>query len=174
MNVIEFAMKMEKDGKAYYEKLSRETDNPELKKILIELAEEEERHYQYFSHLKSDPNDTSGAKKLKGSKTLALAKNIFEQLAENSDDNSYGKDVVSAWTQALRNEEKSEKFYREAAAEEHDKERKNLLLKIAQEENNHVHMVSGIIMYLKAPMTFADSSQFKEFRSIEGWGKDLG
>ncbi len=169
MDIIEFAMKMELDGKAYYEKLSSSTANKELKKILNELAEEENRHYEYFRRLKSDPHDMSGGSDLRGSKTLDKARNIFEQLAALKREEPFEEDIVSAWTHALRNEEKSEAFYKEKAEKEPDEKRKKLLLKIADEENNHKHMVSGVIMYMKSPGTFIDSAQYKDFRSLEGW-----
>jgi rubrerythrin len=173
MDIIEFAMKMESDGKAYYEKLSAETDDKELKEILDSLAEEEGRHYEYFRRLKKDISDTSGSKSLMGSKTLNTVKNVFEQLAANDRQEQFGEDVVSAWTRALRTEEKSEQFYKEKADQETDSEKRKLLLKIAGEENNHIHMISGVIFYLKSPEAFGDSSHFKEFRSLEGWGEDF-
>lgn len=169
MDIIDFAMKMEKDGRAYYEKLASETDNKELKKILKELAEEEIRHYNYFRRLKEDPEDIAGGNELKGSATLTTAKNLFEELAETGREEPYSEDVVAAWTHALRNEEKSEEFYKEKAKEESNEGKRKLLLKIAAEENNHKHMVSGVIMYLKSPTTFVDSRQYQDFRSLEGW-----
>ena len=173
MDIIDFAMKMEKDGKAYYEKLASETDNPALKKILYELAEEENRHYDYFRRLKENPEDISGGKNLAGSDTLKNVKNIFEQLADIDREEPYGQDVVTAWTHALRNEEKSENFYKEKAAGEPDEGKKKLLLKIAAEENNHIHMVAGVIMYLKSPATFVESAQYRDFRSLEGWNPNM-
>ncbi len=169
MDIIDFAMKMEKDGREYYEKLASETKSNELKKILKELAEEEIRHYNFFRRLRDDPDDTAGGNELKGSATLNTAKNIFEQLAAGKREEPYSEDVVSAWTHALRNEEKSEDFYKEKAKEEPNEGKKKLLLKIAAEENNHKHMVSGVIMYLKSPATFIDSRQYQDFRSLEGW-----
>ena len=172
MDIVEFAMKMEKDGQAYYEKLASETDNAELKNILSELAEEETRHYEYFRRLKENPEDVSGGESLSGSKTLDKARNIFEQLAEIKREEPYGEDMVSAWTFALRNEEKAEQFYKDKAKSESNEGKKILLLKIAAEEHNHIHMVAGVIMYLKSPTTFADSAQYKDFRSAEGWDSD--
>ncbi|UCD18237.1 MAG: ferritin family protein [Candidatus Zixiibacteriota bacterium] len=169
MDIIDFAMKMELDGKEFYEKQAMDTANPELKKILLQLAEEEGRHYEYFRRLKEDESDLSGGALLAGNTTLENVKNIFEQMAENSEKKSFGEDDIAVWRQALRTEEKSEAFYMEKAAQEPNAERKNLLLKIAREENNHVQMIDGVLMYLKHPDTFADSAQFKNFRSLEGW-----
>ena len=44
MNIFEYAMKMELDGKQYYEESAAKVGNPELKRILMELAGDEEKH----------------------------------------------------------------------------------------------------------------------------------
>jgi len=170
MDIVDFALKMEQDGKAYYEELSGKTTDPELKRILTLLAEEEQRHYNYFMRLKENPSDTSGGAELMGSQTLENVKNLFETMAESKDKKPMGEDVVSAWTKALRTEEEAKAFYEEKAAGEPDEEKKKLLLKIAKEEHNHIHMIDGVLMYVKAPAAFAESAQFKNFRSLEGWG----
>jgi len=169
MDIIEFAMKMETDGKAFYEKQAGLTSDPELKKILIQLAEEEGRHYEFFRRLKDNPNDISGGEALMGSQTLADVKNIFEELAQKTDQKPFGDDVISAWREALTTEEKSEAFYKEKAEVEPDPKKKDLLLQIAKEENNHMQMIDGVLMFLKQPSDFAESAQFKNFRSLEGW-----
>nr|MBN2277231.1 ferritin family protein [candidate division Zixibacteria bacterium] len=170
MDIIDYAMKMEQDGKAYYETHAAGTTDPDLKRILVLLAEEETRHYEYFKRLKANPKDISGGELLSGSQTLENVKNIFQSMAEKGESRPFGQDVVSAWTTALRTEEKSKAFYEEKASIEPDSRKKELLLKIAKEEHNHIHMVDSVLMYLKAPSTFADSAQFKNFRSLEGWG----
>ncbi len=168
MDIIEFAMKMETDGKAFYEKQAEQTSDAELKKILLELAEEEGRHYEYFRRLKDDPDDLSGGEALTGSQTLVNVKNLFEVLAQKTDQKPFGDDVVSAWREARTTEEKSEAFYKEKAELEPDPKKKKLLLKIAKEENNHMQMIDGVLMFLRQPSDFAQSAQFKNFLSLEG------
>jgi rubrerythrin len=170
MDIIEFAMRMEKDGKAFYEKQVVTTSNPQLKAILIALAEEEGRHYEYFRRLKENPDDFSGAAELRGTKTLENVKNVFEVMSQISGLKPFGEDVISVWTEALRIEEKSESFYREKSGEEADAKKRRLLLKIASEEKNHIHMIDGVLTFLRYPETFAESAQFKNFRSLEGLG----
>ncbi|MBN2226862.1 MAG: ferritin family protein [candidate division Zixibacteria bacterium] len=168
MDIIEFAMKMETDGKAFYEKQATLTSDPELKKILLELAEEEGRHYEYFRRLKDNPNDLSGGEALAGSETLANVRNIFEVLAQKTDQKPFGNDVVSAWREARTTEEKSEAFYKEKAGQESNPNKKKLLLRIAKEENNHKQMIDGVLMFLRQPADFAQSAQFRNFQSLEG------
>ena len=48
MNVFDFAMKMEKDGEAFYREIAGKTKNPGLKSIFTTLADEEMEHYKTF------------------------------------------------------------------------------------------------------------------------------
>ncbi|KAA3632098.1 MAG: hypothetical protein DWP97_11700 [Calditrichaeota bacterium] len=168
MDIIEFAMKMELDGKAYYEKHARNTSDKDLKKIFLILAEEEEKHFKFFKSLK-DGDTEEAANLISGSsKTLKEVQNIFVEMSQSTEKKTFGKDEEATWQKALEIEEKAEGFYREKAGEESDDEKKNLLNIIADEEQNHVHMIDSILTYLKFPEAFADSAQFKNFQSLEG------
>lgn len=166
-DIFKFAMKMEMDGKAYYEENAAKTSNPRLKEILLTLAEEEQRHFEVFKRLMDNYRDYAAGEILSGGATLKKVQNIFEKLAE-SKDQQFGDDAVAVWTEALRTEEKSESFYKEKAEGDDDQQRKDLLLRIAKEENNHIMMIDSILMFLKDPATFAASTQFKNFQSLEG------
>ncbi len=159
---------MELDGKAFYEANAGRTDNTRLKEILLTLAEEENRHFEVFKRLMENVKDTSGGDILSGGDTLKKVQNIFEQLAESGGEAPFGAEAIEVWTEALRTEEKSEAFYLEHAEKDDDPKRKDILLKIAHEENNHIQMIDGILMFLKDPSGFAASAQYKNFKSIEG------
>jgi rubrerythrin len=168
MDIIEFALEMELDGKAFYQRSAAATSDPELKEMLTMLAEEEDRHYRFFKRLKDGETELAAKELNTRVTTLHQAKNIFEDLSQREIAKPFGEDVVSAWKEALRIEEKAEKFYREKANAERNADRRRLLNLIADEELNHVHMIDGILTYLKYPDTFADSTQFKSFMSWEG------
>jgi len=167
MDIADFAMKMELDGKAYYEKQATLTTNPELKQILLTLAEEEENHYRFFKTMKENPDDLAEAK-LTGADTIDQVKNIFEEMARQGDKAAFGADAISAWKEARLIEEKSVAFYLKQVAAADDPQRKALLDRIVEEERNHVLMIDGILIFLKQPAAFADSAQFKNFLSLEG------
>jgi hypothetical protein len=167
MDIADFAMKMELDGKAYYEKQAAQTTNPELRKMLLTLAEEEGYHYRFFKMMKENPANLASAR-LSGADTLGQVKNIFEDMARLTDQTPFGDDVLSAWAEARRVEEKSAAFYHDQATAETDPGRSALLEQIAEEERNHILMIDGIMIFLKQPTAFADSAQFKNFLSLEG------
>ncbi len=168
MNIFEFAMRMERDGKAFYEEKAARTTDAELKKMFTMLAEEEERHFKFFKRLRDGEIDQAVQEIPRNSKTLSQAKNIFQELSQRKESTPFGEDLVSAWTEAMWIEEKAERFYREKAEQETDETQKKLLHLIADEERTHIHMIDGILTYLKYPESFAGSAQFKNFMSLEG------
>jgi rubrerythrin len=168
MDILEFAMKMELDGKAFYDKHARRTPDNELKRIFKLLSEEEERHYQFFKKLQDGKHEEAVAQINNSSDTLKQVNNIFIDMTKDNSEKIFGEDELTAWTEALHIEEKAESFYREKAKDETDIEKQKLLIAIADEEQNHVHMIEGVLTYLKFPEAFADSAQFKNFQSLEG------
>ena len=167
MDMYEFAMKMELDGQEFYERQAAATQDKQLKEILLSLAEEEKNHYDIFKQLR-DNQVASIGELATGNDTLNKIKNIFVEMSQTPEGTSFGEDAIAAWTEALQIEEKSVKFYIEKAHAETDAEKKCILEKIADEERNHIHMIDGVLTYLKYPEAFAESAQFKDFQSLEG------
>jgi len=95
MNVFEFAMQMEQDGKAFYEKMAEAAENAAVKNILLELASDEEKHYRIFKKFRE--GDMSGLKDIQETGTAALekAKNVFQKIS--AEEKSFSDDVKSAW-----------------------------------------------------------------------------
>ena len=52
MNVFDFAMQMEIDGKAHYEKLAAGTSIAGLQNIFLMLAADEQKHYEVVQAMK--------------------------------------------------------------------------------------------------------------------------
>ncbi len=73
MELFDFAIQMEKDGEAYYRRLSHRTANTGLRAILTMLADEEVKHQQLFEQMKASKGE------LQGSQVLTRTKNIFVQ-----------------------------------------------------------------------------------------------
>jgi rubrerythrin len=167
-DIIKFAMKMEIDGKAFYEKEAAATDNAQLKQVLTTLAEEEDRHFRFFKQMMDNPTSIPSLDAFSSPGTVKDVQNIFQTMAAEDKDKQFGDDVITVWTEALRIEEKAVAFYTEKADAESDTDRKNLLAAIAEEEQRHVHMIDSVLMYLKQPQAFAQSAQYKNFMSLEG------
>jgi len=167
MDVIEFAMQMELDGKAFYEKGAAGTDDPKMKKIFSTLAEEEHRHYHVFRKLIAGEATDASDLAPKGS-TVAMIKNIFREMIDAGKDQLEGDTIKALWTEAVEVEKKSEKMYREAAESESDPTRKEMLNRTADEEKNHIYLIDNMISFLADPEAFMASQNYGNFMSWEG------
>ena len=163
MNVFEFAMKMELDGKVYYESLAENSQHPGVKKIFLEMAADEQKHYDVFKRL----NDNEGPLSMGDSTALAEAKSLFCDMVRGNSGEQRPQDDLAAYRKALEVEAESAKLYREAAHKEADEEVRALLLRIAAEEDNHYNIIENIYLFINEPntaMVWAESSHLDDFR----------
>lgn len=165
MNVFDFAMKMEVDGKNYYEQLAKKTTLEGLKTIFSRLAADEQKHYETFQQLKAGGT----AAVMQGSTVLAAAKNIFETLPRPEKTlGGIGEDLA-AYRQAMKVEADSFRFYEQAAAKEKNPATKQLLLTIAGEEHKHFTVMENVFQFVNAPnqyLAWAEFSNLDEFRQF--------
>jgi rubrerythrin len=160
MNIYEFAMKMEKDGQAFYEKMAAQSENKVLKQILTNLAQDEVKHYNLFKKFRD--GDSSAAADLKGSATQVMknAQNVFEQLNAAKIPVKFSDDIVASWKEAQTIEKKSEDFYREKAAEEKNAEVKKTIVKIADEEHKHWVLIENVLHFLERPKQWVENAEW--------------
>ncbi len=156
MNVFEFAMKMELEGKEWYEKAASGTSDPTLKKILLEMAEDEQKHYDVF---KAYRDGTEGTELPPTTSVLTNARSFFERMAE-SGPVEFSGDEIDVWRQLLENETNAEKFYLEKAAEADDDTTRKALELIATEEFRHRMLIEHMIGFLSAPKTWLESAEW--------------
>ncbi len=169
MNVFDFAMKMEVDGKAYYEKLAQESGVAGLKTIFTRLAEDEQKHYETFQALKS------GAKAPVMHETTVLeeAQNIFAQLAAGEKAQRIGAGDLEAYQYAMKLETDSFRLYEDAATKEKNPEVRALLLKIAGEEHKHFNILGNIYHFVNAPNEYLAWGEFSNLEEFHQFGRDV-
>ncbi len=158
MNIFEFAMKMEEDGREYYLKNAEKTNLPELKKVLTELADDELKHYKIFKALK----DKEKAEYREEEKTtiLSTTKNVFEALKSQGKEHVFGGEVRSIWETAMDIEIKSEKLYRDNANELDDTDQKEIFNKIADEERRHQLVIENVMEFLDRPTQWLENAEW--------------
>lgn len=165
MDVFEFAMKMEQDGKAYYENLAIQSPLPGLKTIFTELAGDEQKHYDIFQQLKAG----EGVEDMPDSTALDDARNIFESLPKGAIAVKGIEDSTAGYDHAMQLEAESFKFYERAASEEKNPQTKKLLIRIAIEERKHYDILENIFNFINAPnqsLEWAEFSNLGEFRQF--------
>lgn len=163
MNVFDVAMKMEIDGKAYYEKLASQTDLPGLQTIFRQMAEDEQKHFEAFKAMKSGkklPDHTDGT-------TLAEARNVFANLPRPEVAIKNVKDTLEAYQYAMDVEAESQRFYEKAASEETDPQIKEVLLKIAAEEKHHFDIMQNVYDFTNAPNQYLSGAEISNIGKME-------
>lgn len=155
MDIFKFVQQMEKDGEAFYRELAEKTVDKGLKTILLGMAEDEVKHFKIFKELEKKANP-----EYKETQILADAKNVFQEMSENKEDRGFLGEHVDAYEKALEVEKKSNAFYREKAEEVDNPVAKELLIKVAEEERKHAHLLENIIDFVTKPDTFLENAEF--------------
>lgn len=161
MNVFDFAMKMELDGKAYYEKMAARSRMTGLRNIFTMLAQDEQKHYELFRDLRS-----GNVPVMVESKVLERAKSIFADMREENFEKSAitSNDIeLEAYEHAMKIEDESVRLYTDAAHKEHDPNLRALLLRVAAEEQKHYNIVENIYDFVLKPHYFL---QWREFTNL--------
>ena len=149
MNVFELAMKMEQDGRAFYLEHAGKTNDPALKRVLAELADDELKHYNIFKAM----HDRAKVEYKESEKTTIVrtVKNVFEEMRSQNRDYTFPTDASRLWETAREVEKKSEAFYREKANEMTDDNLKKIWNRIADEEHRHWNTIEQVIQFLNRP-----------------------
>jgi rubrerythrin len=160
MNVLDFALKMEADGKAYYEKLAAESDSKELKNLFTLLAEAEQTHYDALLARK---NEAAFARVESG--ILEQSKNIFQRLMKMKGHDSLKVDT-DGYRHAIKAEEQSIEFYQDAAEKEQTPEVRRLLQALADEERIHLNIAENIYEFVESPKFFLAWREFSNLNEL--------
>lgn len=162
MNIFNFAMNMELDGKAHYEKLVAETPVAGLKKIFSILAADEQKHYEVVESM-----NAGVAMEMADSTALEDAKNIFQTLQIGKQHIQKLQTKLDAFRYAMMLEEESVRLYEDIARKEN---RKNnvvvvqLLLRIIEEEKKHYNIVENIHYLIAKYENFISWQEFERFK----------
>ncbi|HWR83299.1 MAG TPA: ferritin family protein [Candidatus Deferrimicrobium sp.] len=158
MNIFEFAMKMEEDGRKFYLEHAAKQASPHLKRILEELADDERKHYAIFKSL--NEGLPAEFERTRETKILSSVRNVFETLKSERKELSFPPDAQQIWEQAREIEKKSEDFYRQKAGEVTLSEQKQILNRIADEEHKHWVTVESVIKFLDRPRHWLEDAEW--------------
>ena len=161
MNIFDFAMKMELDGKAYYEMLSDETTNTGLKTIFARLAADEQKHYDTINAIK-----TSTPWKMADTTILDEAKNLFEELKKDKNIAGGLKKALDGYQHARKIEADSIHFYEDLATKENNPELKLLFSRIMDEEKKHYNIMDNLYDFVLAPQNFLAWGEFSNLKEL--------
>lgn len=161
MDVFEFAMKMELDGKAYYEKLAAETTIPGFSGIFSRLAADEQKHYDTVKAIREGA-DVSMA----DTSVLDGAKNVFQEVVGNEQLLGSLKENLQAYEHAKDIEMESIKLYEELAAKEANPQIAALLRRIAEEEKKHFNIMENLYDFALRPKYYLEWREFSNLGQL--------
>jgi rubrerythrin len=161
MNVFEFAMKMELDGKAYYERMAAETSVNGLKTIFTMLAADEQKHYDTVLAMKE-----GAAGEMASTTVLERAKNVFQELTGETDLLGGMKKNLDGYRHAMKIEADSVLLYEDMAKKESNQEIVMLLLKIASEEKKHYNIMENLYDFVLKPEYFLAWREFSNLKEL--------
>jgi len=161
MDIMAFAMQMELDGKAHYEKLASQTDHSGLKTIFLGLAQDEQKHYQIIQKMKEGMAGT-----MQETAVLEEAQNVFTVIAADKKVVDGLKDSAEGYLYAMKIEADSVKLYEDAATKVADPEQAQLLLKIANEEKKHYNIMDNLYYFVLEPSYYLAWREFSNLREL--------
>jgi rubrerythrin len=144
MNALEIAVKMESDAIAFYTEAARKTSNPAGKKMFLTITEDEKRHLAMVSQIirgmNITPEDVSPMKIVKT--VFDAMKNEMMQKVEAT------SDELEAFKIAMQMEKEGRDFYEKNAGLAKTDKEKNLLKRLAAEEEEHYALFANTYQYL--------------------------
>ncbi len=161
MNVFDFAINMEEDGRKFYEKLAEEANEPELKSIFTLLAAEEAQHRDIFQAMKNGEDPVKA-----NSKSMERIKSIFQKLLEKKDAFGILRKDPDGYLHSIKTEEDYIRLYEDMAKKEKNEHVKELLLQIAEEERHHLNIMENIYDFVESPRTFLAWGEFSNLREL--------
>jgi rubrerythrin len=152
-DALGIAIRMEEEGIQFYSKAAEQAENTLAKKMFASLVKDEERHRAIFQEMATQEGvRPSRANELEESSPAKRIQSIFKGAAAKAKKSLKSTDeVVRALDIALGMEEKAYFFYAGAARTMADAQEKEILLKIAEEENEHFRILNDTRLYLTYP-----------------------
>ena len=159
MNVFDFAMKMEEQSWAYYEKMAASARTKEMKTIFTLLADTEREHHEHLTLLKNGTDP-----KIAQSAVLERTKKFIDKLVDGLPPGEVLQSDYDGYRQAIRLEEQSIKLYEKLADQEPNKGAANLLRRIADEERHHLEVMENVYDFVESPRTYLAWGEFSNLR----------
>jgi len=161
MDIYKFALKMEVDGKAFYEKMALETPHRGLKTVFSMLAADEQKHYDTIISIRA-----GGEVIMPDTIILENTRNVFEGIQAEKILAEGMKKEHEAFQYAMKIEEDSVRLYKNMAREEKNAAIAALFQKIADEEKKHYNIVENLYDYSLRPEYFLEWREFSNLKPL--------
>lgn len=164
MDIFEFALQKEKSALDYYEQLRHKTTNRGLGNIFAMLVEEEKKHVKVIQQMRQQAPQPVAETDVLGDATAIFKK--MRESAETFDDNIT---ELELYEKARDFEKKAWQFYVEKIDEVADASQKEILKKLAAEEQKHFVLLERICDFVAKPQWFLENAEMSHFDDyVEG------
>lgn len=156
MHNLEFAIKMEMEGRQYYlEQAKKNQDNAALNKVFSILADSEKEHEELLRKRlnKEDYTLTEGD-------SAEKIKSVFGGLKDYEASQIRDTTQLDVYRLATDIEEKSIELYQEMLKEAKDDKDKKLFEFLLKEENQHLILFDELVKMLTRPEEWVESAEF--------------
>jgi rubrerythrin len=156
IEILKNAILLERQGKAFYETVAKETQSSAAKKIFALMAREEEKHVGYLSqHYKSVMEKGYFLSQATYDNPEAFAKNVLSEDIKNEiDAASYEAAAISA---AIEMEKKAVALYSGRANETEEDSEKALYSMLTEWEKTHLEFLADLNKELTEEIWYENS-----------------
>ena len=162
MELMKFALQMERQGCDYYTKAAQKATNPAARQMLLSLADDEKKHEQIITELMDGKIAKIEALPLMG------VKNVFQQLVEQNQTFAAEDDLINVCKEAADVEKKSAEMYQQLADQSENPQHKELWLAIKKEEEKHLRLLTLTFEYIDEPNMVLEDAEFLFYGHEEG------
>jgi len=155
MNILEYAIKMEREGEAYYRKQAEINKNGSLNKVCLLLADEEKAHAAILESKMNSQKYT-----LDKSEIVSQTTNIFSELENMKSEIKEIPSQLDFYRFALENEQKSIDLYEGFLSESTKDDEKELFSFLIGEEKNHYAIIDELVKLLANAEQWVESAEF--------------
>jgi rubrerythrin len=144
MNTLEMAMKMEEDAISFYEEAAKKTKYPAGKKMFGTIVEDEKRHVETITRIIKGLHITD-----KDVSPINNVKSVFDGMKSDMMKKvKASPDELNAFKIAMKMEQESVEFYKNALKTKTTDKEKVLLERLIQEEKEHYEIFSNTYQFL--------------------------
>jgi rubrerythrin len=154
MDILEYALQMEKDGENFYRRIASQTNSTAIKAVMNLLADEEVKHYHVIEQIAKDRYEMAETD------ILNNAKNIFIQMKDKEEEFTSNQEQVELYRKAQEIEKQSQQFYTEKATQMDKEELKKLFEQLAKEEEKHYFLLENIIDFVLRPKHWLENAEW--------------
>ncbi len=155
MEILDYAIQMERDGYRFYMDSSEQVRDPAARSMMLSLAKDEQRHESIIQSFKD------GCPAMRKGKEFASIRNVFEALVREGDPVFQDTETLkSVLKKGIELERQSEVLYGNLAEQSVSPANKKIWHQLQKEEQKHEKLLALTLEHIEAPRLVLETSEF--------------